>query len=184
MSEHKKYVEVITSLVRQPPYPNIPPKGATKVLPHLYLGNYEDAVDVPTLIAYNITHVVNTVEERHSCSTGQPFYEEAGIKYMGFSSDDVADYPILSRHFQCVYEFIEAARGCGGVCLLHCHAGVNRSGALCVAYVMLHLGVGPVTAVRLVLAARGSLLSNDSFIERIVEFAVDKGLLEVDEKPS
>ena len=72
-------------------------------------------------------------------------------------------------------------RVCGGACLLHCHAGVNRSGALCVAYVMVHLGVGPITAVKKVLGARRSLLYNHGFIVQIVEFAQEKGLLDLEE---
>ena len=84
------------------------------------------------------------------------------------------------KHFDEVYNFIELARQSGGKCLIHCMAGMNRSGALAVAYVMVHLDVGPVTATRIVYKARKTLLSNEAFIRRLVKLSCEKNLLAKD----
>ena len=78
------------------------------------------------------------------------------------------------------FQFIELARLAGGKCLIHCMAGINRSGALAVAYVMVHLDVGPVTATRIVFSARKPVLTNEGFVRSLVTFADEKKYLEKD----
>jgi len=170
-----QYVDLISYIVCEPIRV---PSEMSKVLDHLYLGSYDDAVEKSKLKKEEITHIVNTVEEPHSLSTGPDFYGDE-FKYFGFSADDMANYPIMD-HLEDTYKFIEDARRTNGKCLIHCLAGVNRSGALTVAYVMLHRNIGPISATRLVFNARGMLLSNNGFIERLVKLAVDKKLLTKD----
>ena len=59
-------------------------------------------------------------------------------------------------------------------------AGINRSGCLATAYYMVYKGIGPVSAVKHIHDARGMLLSNEKFIERLVKFASGRNLLELD----
>ena len=60
-------------------------------------------------------------------------------------------------------------------------AGINRSGCLATAYVMLDQNMGPITAAQFVWEKRGCLLSNNGFIERLVKFAIDKHMLDLDQ---
>ena len=69
----------------------------------------------------------------------------------------------MLQHFNEAYEAIEDAKATGGKALIHCIMGINRSGALAVAYTMVHKQWGPLTAARFVKDARKRLLSNDSF---------------------
>ena len=159
------------------------PKDMSKVLDHLYIGTYTDAVEVEILKKHGITHIINCVEDtsgyRHQYKTGPSFYGDE-FKYHGFMSEDEDSYPIM-QHFEETYGFIEDARLREGKCLIHCMAGINRSGVLAVAYVMVHLNIGPISAAKLVLQARGMILRNEGFIEQLVKLAAAKNLLLKDE---
>jgi len=66
--------------------------------------------------------------------------------------------------------------------LIHCLMGINRSGALSVAYTMVHKGCGPITAALFVRNKRGHLLSNECFQFQLISFAHDRNLLQLDAK--
>lgn len=53
-----------------------------------------------------------------------------------FEASDDEDYDIL-QHVTGARDFIDSARAEGGRVLVHCARGVNRSGAICVAYLMI-----------------------------------------------
>ena len=72
------------------------------------------------------------------------------------------------KHFILGLVFVEEARKAGGKVLIHCMAGVNRSVALTVAYVMHHKELGPISAAMLVADARGSILFNKSLGFKII----------------
>lgn len=173
-----QYASTIAFIV-QDPKGLANPRKMCKILNHLYLGSFEDATDVKTLSKEEITHIINTVDNYYeNCQTKGEFYGSE-FKYLGFTSDDHESYPIMN-HFQQCYDFIEDARQKGGKCFIHCIAGINRSGCLATAYVMIHHNIGPISAAKLVFEARGTILSNDGFIERLVKLAVDRDLLEKD----
>ena len=98
---------------------------------------------------------------------------------MGFTSQDQESYDIM-QHFEEVYSFVNQARQSQGRCLIHCMAGINRSGCLATACVMLIENIGPICAARKVFELRGMLLSNSGFVERLVKFAAERGLLQKD----
>lgn len=173
-----RYVDKIMKTVSNPKV--FVPKGMSKVLDHLYLGTYDDAVKIDQLKEAGITHVINTVEKCYEyCQTSAEFYGTE-YKYFGFTSEDDEKYPIMD-HFEDVFKFIESAREANGKCLIHCIAGINRSGSLAVAYVMSYMNIGPISAVQLVFDARGILLTNDTFIQRLVKLASEKNMLKHDE---
>jgi dual specificity MAP kinase phosphatase/atypical dual specificity phosphatase len=110
------------------------------------------------------------------CSTGAEYYGDTIQRYYEFKSQDMPSYHIL-QHFESVYEVIEDARTTGGKAFIHCELGVNRSGALTVAYVMVHNRWDPITAAVYVKQKRTLLLSNVSFQQQLIEYAVLKKLL-------
>ncbi|XP_066916315.1 dual specificity protein phosphatase 22-like [Clytia hemisphaerica] len=174
--EQVKYVKTIAYYVQDLKHL---PRGMTKVLDHLYLGDWEDATNVEKLKETGITHIINTVDELYeNCRTKKEFYGP-DIEYMGFTSLDDESYDIM-KHFEEVHKFIESAKASGGKCFIHCMAGINRSGCLATAHVMLDQNMGPITAARFIFEKRGMLLSNSGFVERLVNFAVDRELLELD----
>lgn len=177
--EVKPYLEKLRQILPPVWLPN----GAAKILPFLYLGGEDSATKFSFLKDIGVTHIVNCAEGY--CTTGIEFYkkEMANIKYLGFDAKDEDGYDIM-QHFDDVYTFIEDARKTDGKVLIHCLAGVNRSGALAVGYVMLHNKIGPLSAVNLVARARGSLLSNETFQLQILMFAKQRNMLALDENMS
>lgn len=88
----------------------------------------------------------------------------------------------MMQHFDIAFDVIEDARKSGGRALIHCIMGVNRSGALAVAYTMVHQQCGPITAAVFVRDKRRMLLSNEDFQEQLIEFARQRNLLQLDAK--
>merc|ERR1712194_157066 len=67
--------------------------------------------------------------------------------------------------------FVEEFREQGKNVLVHCHAGVNRSTTLCVAYLMHRHRMPLLDIVRSVVRKRGMVLSNAVFVEQLVRLA-------------
>ena len=149
----------------------------TQLLDHLYLGAEDDATNVKNLKELGITHIINCAESY--IATGEDFYGKE-IKYMGFEGEDDDDYDIL-QHFEVVTSFIDEARLAGGKVLIHCIMGINRSGALALAYIMMLRNIGPLSAAKVAKEKRkGVLVTNHGFQKRLIQFAQNKGLLEKD----
>ena len=145
---------------------------ASKVLDFLYLGSELDS-DNKSIKENNFTHVINCAAL--DCQIDNGHYGD-GVKYLEFEADDMEEYDIL-QHFQETFDAIEDARTSGGKVLLHCAMGMNRSGALVTAYVMVHKNMDVISAAKLVKAARGCIMTNESFQKQIIAFAREMNLL-------
>jgi len=117
---------------------------------------------------------------RRYIRTGSDFYGNTVRQYVEFDAED-GDYDMF-QHFNVAFDAIEDARKSGGRALIHCIMGVNRSGALAVAYTMLHQHCGPITAAVFVRQKRRMLLSNEDFQEQLIKFAQQHCLLHLDAK--
>ena len=153
------------------------PHGASQLLSFLYLGSQQDAADLALLHTLGITHVLNCAAGY--TKTNQKYYGK--IKYKEFQAEDEDDYDMM-QHFKEAYHFIEDARQSGGKIMIHCLMGINRSGVLAIAYIMVHKNIGPISAVQLARRSRSVLLTNDGFQRQIVRFAHQRGLLFLDQK--
>ena len=98
------------------------------------------------------------------------------MKYMNFMAQDRRYYNIY-RHLVAVQEFIDDAAASNGRVFIHCTLGVNRSGALAAAYIMLRTGKGPITVVEEMKRKRGCVLTNPGFQEQLIHLANQRGLL-------
>ena len=95
---------------------------------------------------------------------------------------DHEDYDI-SKHFDKVLLFMEAAVRGGGKILVHCNLGVNRSGAVAAAYLMTSQNLTLLATVALLKKKRQMVLSNKGFRRQIVAFARKRGCLDRVEQP-
>ena len=156
------------------------PRSTTQLDDGLYLGSLEDARDLEILRYKNITCIINTAESSYEDdeSHTQPLYDET-FKYMGFDAKDAEGYPIMT-HFDDIHRFIEDANKNNQKCLIHCMRGVNRSGVLATAYIMVKNKIGPITATQIVYKKRGMLLSNCTFISQLLLYAKENEFLELD----
>ena len=154
------------------------PDKPSKIFDFLYIGCDENAKDLEEIKDYGFTHVINCAAD--FVETGLKYYQSTSVvKYIEFWADDDYEYDMM-QHFPEAFEFIEDARKNDGKVLIHCVAGINRSGVLTSAYYMMHKEVGPITATRFVRKQRSPHLNNGNFIKQLVQHANVVGLLELD----
>ena len=180
-----KAAEILSA---EPPEPIALP---CEIMPHLLLSAKLEAGDVTKLRALGVTHVINaagTVGRARAPPTppsaGEPArrgavvdYEAAGIKYLEIKGEDEEGYPMIKNHFAEALAFVQGVSAAGGRCLVHCVAGINRSGLMAVALLMVSERLEVLDAVARAKRARGRILWNESFVLQLVALAEQEGLL-------
>lgn len=144
-----------------------------RMLEHLYLGNSMNAKSSPSIRELGITHVVNLAADDIETPV---FYDVRNVKTLKISAKDDVNYNMIQHHEE-VFQYIEQARKEGGRVLIHCVAGVNRSGLMCMTYMLDYLQEPLMKVLNIVLEKRGAFLSNPAFRKQLVEFARERDLL-------
>jgi len=153
-----------------------------EIAPALYLSDARRAHDVALLRGSQITHVLNVAGRAAQGPAAE--YEAAGINVLNIEADDEEGYPMLARHLADCRSFIAAARSANGRCLVHCVAGINRSGVVVAAEKMLSERLPVLEVVRHCRRQRGNIfLCNESFAESLVALARKEGLLGPEPEP-
>eukprot|EP00747_Dinoflagellata_sp_TGD_P191113 gnl/TRDRNA2_/TRDRNA2_54059_c0_seq1.p1 gnl/TRDRNA2_/TRDRNA2_54059_c0~~gnl/TRDRNA2_/TRDRNA2_54059_c0_seq1.p1 ORF type:complete len:221 (+),score=37.47 gnl/TRDRNA2_/TRDRNA2_54059_c0_seq1:82-744(+) len=146
------------------------------ILPHLLLGDKSSARDIGRLKADGITHVLNVAGLEGMNKDID--YAGCGMSYLSLDGEDEHGYPMLARHLASARAFVEQAKAAGGRCLVHCVAGINRSGVIVAAELMLSERLPVLEAVARCRQARGrSFLWNKSFQEELIGLAQHHDLL-------
>ncbi|UJR13667.1 hypothetical protein I4U23_000679 [Adineta vaga] len=138
----------------------------SQILPFLYLGSQEDALSTKVMQDNHITHVINV------SITGQraPFLEEKDDEhFLRIPVNDCLNAQ-LSPYFDQTYSFIEKARLNNGRVFIHCLAGISRSPAIAVAFIMRHLNLSADDAYRYIKARRSHISPNFNFLGQLSEY--------------
>ncbi|XP_030050829.1 dual specificity protein phosphatase 8-like [Microcaecilia unicolor] len=135
----------------------------TRVLLHLYLGSQSDALNQEVVGLNGITHVLNV-----SCSCPQPSFIPSN-RFLRIPINDSYSDNILPWLKQAT-DFIDKAEVMNGKVLLHCFAGVSRSAAFAIAYVMYSTGLPLDEAYRFVKEKRPSISPNFNFLGQLLEY--------------
>ncbi|KDN52204.1 hypothetical protein K437DRAFT_261601 [Tilletiaria anomala UBC 951] len=160
----------------------------SRILPFLYLGNLNHALNAGMLHALGITHVVSVGESalapgdaslatatmQHSSTTegtsdsvpsnapkvNSLWDERNAGRISVLDLKNVSDDGIdpLRSTMKQAVEYIEACRRSGGKVLVHCRVGVSRSSTIVLAYVMAHLDLSLVESYLLVRSRRLNIL--------------------------
>ncbi|XP_041643801.1 dual specificity protein phosphatase 18 [Cheilinus undulatus] len=141
--------------------------GLCRVTDHLYLSNGRAANDSSQVSRFNITCIVNATETRSSCPP-PPGVEE-------YIHIPVSDSPVapLFEQFDGVADKIQQTAESGGRTLVHCNAGVSRSAALCMAYLMKHTGVTLLEAHRWMKTCRPMVRPNNGFWKQLIKYELE-----------
>ena len=103
-----------------------------EVYPRVYMSGHSSAKHLQVLQSRNITHVV--------CVTAyaRPHWEKEGIKYLIIEDVEDSNYADIAQHFEQTNQFISSALASAATnsVLVHCSAGVSRSGSICMAYML------------------------------------------------
>lgn len=157
----------------RPPWDE-PDELPVRIDAHISLGDVDAAADVARLRALGISHVCNASNVHHSALEEQ--YHAAGIDYLLLNAEDDAVYD-MQQHCDAAARFVQQARDAGGHCLVHCQAGINRSGFIVVAELMVNGGRLLLDALAHCSAQRGPLLWNEGFRVRLLNLAKAHGRL-------
>jgi hypothetical protein len=154
--------------------------GPAQVLDHLYCGSRIDALNFTLLRRLRITHVLNCAPKFRDYDAPESPYEDGQSGVVDYLELDILDnpsYPIIQAHYARAKGFIDKAKDSGGRALVHCELGVNRSAALCVAYLMDLEQISLLRAVRQLQIDRPNILCNEGFRRQLVNFAMERNLL-------
>jgi len=149
-----------------------------KISDGLYLSNADGATRIDRLRELGISHVLN-LAGRAGSLTHDEAYENAGIQLLVIEAEDEENYPMLHNHLKKSECFIKEAKEGGGACLVHCLAGINRSGVIVAAYKMMSERMNVLDVVLHCRRQRGNvfLSTNEGFQRQLVALARREGLL-------
>ncbi|EFC46621.1 predicted protein, partial [Naegleria gruberi] len=102
---------------------------ASKITDNLYLGDINDAMNVPELKNHNITNIVTCVKSL------EPFYPNEGFSYLNLHLYDMSDEQI-DHTFDESFNYIDKCLNNNENVLIHCMKGKSRSASILIAYLM------------------------------------------------
>lgn len=126
------------------------------------IGSLDVAADVGLLQKHNVTHILS-VAPLHS------YIVPTEAKHLCL---DILDLPEtqLSEYYPAAFKFIESAVACDGCVLIHCNAGVSRSAAMTIAFLMHSRGIPYHNAHAIVKEKRPAINPNQGFIKQLKTF--------------
>ncbi|XP_041469719.1 serine/threonine/tyrosine-interacting protein B-like [Lytechinus variegatus] len=140
-----------------------------EILPGLYLGPYAAAQrsKLPVLLEHGITHVL-CIRQAPEATIIKPNFPDR-FQYLVL---DVADNALenIIRHIPTVKGFIDSCLQSGGRILVHGNAGISRSAALVIGYLMETYGLKYRIAYRFVQEKRFCISVNDGFASQLKEY--------------
>ncbi|KAH0554204.1 serine/threonine/tyrosine-interacting protein-like isoform X2 [Cotesia glomerata] len=144
-------------------------RSMQEVAPHLYLGPYSSASrsQLQALKEIGITHIICVRQDIESQFIKPNFPNE--FEYLVLNIADTVTENII-QHFRNVKDFINRALASGGRVLVHGNAGISRSAALVLGYVMEKYNCTPSQAYVLVQNRRFCINPNDGFMAQLREY--------------
>ena len=139
-----------------------------EIIPHLFLGSIGSASNLKQLQNFKITHII-------CCAKGVQNFFPDNFKYLNINLLDSQKEPI-KKHFEESNKFIDDAIQNKGNVLIHCHAGISRSSAILIAYIMKTQKMSLDKVLELIRAKRDKVKPNDGFIEQLKEYEKELGI--------
>ncbi|TGZ82698.1 phosphatases II, partial [Ascodesmis nigricans] len=134
-------------------------REAQQLLPHLWLGPLSSLRQSDFLLTHNITQVIN-VRSHMSRGVGIIPKLPPGVTYNSVDSTSPHD---LASKFPLAADIIDShllgalpphLQLSGGITLLYCESGNDRSAAVATAYIMQHLDITAIQAIQYIQAKR------------------------------
>ncbi|XP_065110070.1 serine/threonine/tyrosine-interacting-like protein 2 [Paramisgurnus dabryanus] len=136
-----------------------------EVWPNIYIAEKSVAINKGRLKRLGITHIVNAAHGT-GVYTGENFYQNMNITYMGIEVDDFPDADI-SPYFRRCAEFLdEALLTHRGKVLVDSMMGVSRSAVLVAAYLMIFQNMSIMEAL-LEMRKKRAINPNEGFIKQL-----------------
>eukprot|EP00759_Apiculatamorpha_spiralis_P051003 PhF_6_TR5086/c0_g1_i1/m.7135 len=132
------------------------------VLPNLYIGSYHPANNEALMRSMNITHIV--------CCVNCPPRFPSKFEYLVIPAEDNAKYD-MSQHFEEAVKFMHTPLGVTNTgVLVHCGAGISRSAAIVIAYIMWRHRIPYNGALSIVQQSRSACNPNVGFQQQLKQW--------------
>ena len=129
----------------------------------LILGNLQDALTKQTDM--NIDAILSVFDD------ADYFKEEFSKKdWLVIDILDSADQNI-EQHFEKAFEFLDNMEKQKKTCIVHCHAGINRSATIVLAYFVKKTGINLFDAYEFVSLMRPGIIYNTGFRKQLILWA-------------
>ncbi|XP_032451888.1 serine/threonine/tyrosine-interacting protein isoform X2 [Nasonia vitripennis] len=144
-------------------------RSMQEVVQGLFLGPYSAATKskLDSLLEHGITHIVCVRQDIEAHFIKPNFPDK--FKYLVLDIADNATENII-KHFKKVKSFIDEALNSGGKVLVHGNAGISRSAALVIAYLMETFGLKQEKAYSILQQRRFCINPNDGFMAQLREY--------------
>ncbi|XP_054905180.1 dual specificity protein phosphatase 14-like [Poeciliopsis prolifica] len=141
--------------------------GLCRVTEHLFLSSSRAAKDCSQVAGNGITCIISATETKDDSTPPPP-----GVEHIHIPVPDSPQSP-LRDHFDQVADKIQSTAERHGCTLVHCNAGVSRSAALCLAYLMKHRGASLLEAHRLLRSCRPIVRPNPGFWRQLIQYEAE-----------
>ena len=150
-----------------------------EILPWLFLSDEESAQNIKLIKSLGVTHVLSlNGTTAHQCRWSTELYHTAGIIHKRIHAVDEEGYEMIHNHWNECCDFLEQVRASENAkIILHCVSGINRSGVIACAAMMIFEQVTVIPAVEFCLEKRKTLLWNKSFQRQLCSLAAQHDLL-------
>nr|Q39491.1 RecName: Full=Dual specificity protein phosphatase [Chlamydomonas moewusii]CAA54910.1 tyrosine phosphate [Chlamydomonas moewusii] len=170
--EHLSFYEAKARIVRafaasRAPQPAAPAAKALEgdasvIVPgKLILSSCEVEESSELLTKLGVTHILQVGEELKPSHPGR-------FTYLSLPILDMEGQDIVALLPSC-FQFLQQAQASGGVCLVHCLAGISRSASVVIAYLMWTQGMPYTEARAMVRRARSKVYPNTGFTLQLQE---------------
>ncbi|XP_033127799.1 serine/threonine/tyrosine-interacting protein A-like isoform X2 [Anneissia japonica] len=155
--------------IPSPQYPAIPKTNVQEILPSIFLGPYAAATKNKRtqLSQFGISHII-CIRHHAEANYIKPNFPDQ-FRYLVLEIADSHTENII-RFFPEVKEFIDNCLEGNGKCLVHGNAGISRSAALVIAYIMETYGLDYSDAFRYVGNRRFCIIPNEGFQQQLIEY--------------
>ena len=130
-----------------------------ELINNLFIGSIGAASNLKILEENKITHILIVGQ-------GIKKYFPDKFTYIQFNILDT-EIQNIKQYFDPANEFINNAINNKGKVLVHCHAGISRSGTICIAYIMKYKKMKFDDALKFVRQKRPKISPNKGFIEQL-----------------
>jgi predicted protein tyrosine phosphatase len=172
-------------IVESPPANAAPAQLPLEILPWLYISDLSNLRDTKRLVEMGITHVlsVNAMQPTRLADLSDRLRTEQ-IVHQHVPGRDEYGYDMIEQHWATCFQFLEsvfvqykANNASQKKVVVHCLAGINRSGLIVAAAHMVLTRTPVLEVVRNLVHQRGSVLWNRSFQMQLCVLAAREGLL-------
>ncbi|XP_017109043.2 dual specificity protein phosphatase 19 [Drosophila bipectinata] len=126
----------------------------------LYLGS-QDSVSTENVLKFKVTHILSIGIETPNVEL------PATLKCKHLPCLDLPETDLMPYVLPVSIEFIDEARRSRGCVLVHCNAGVSRSAAVVIGYLMQRRDMGYEEAYNLVKSWRPCIQPNAGFVQQL-----------------